>query len=527
MQETRFSDALQRLCFQPKELRTFPAGSTLEHEYYTQLQQQFSAQYDTVFPDKLAPKTIVVIPSLTLDPEILSKIDGFIHYEERLLCMLILLRMPCTHLVYITSVPIDPVVIDYYLHLLPGISAYHASQRLTLLSCYDNSALPLTQKILERPRLIARIKKSIPAGHAGHIACFNVTQWEKTLAVSLDLPIYGADPDLLYLGTKSGSRKLFRECHTTLPDGVEDIKDEAGIAAALLSLKQRYPDLKKAVVKMNDGFSGEGNAIFYYEGYPFDETAADWVKQMLPAQLRIVAAGLEYQEFMQKFTGMGGVVELFLEGEIKTSPSVQCRITPTGKVEIISTHDQILGGDGNQVFLGARFPAQEAYNTSIAQIAAQVSEKLSQLGVLGRFSIDFVSVCKENKWQHYAIEVNLRKGGTTHPYLMLQFLTDGHYDENTGLYYTANGQPRYYFSSDNLQNPAFKGLTPHDLMEIASFHDLLYDGSKQEGVMFHLMGALSQYGKLGVLCIGNTPQRADDYYKKTVEVLQAETQKGK
>jgi hypothetical protein len=41
--------------------------------------------------------------------------------------------------------------------------------------------------------------------------------------------------------------------------------------------------------------------------------------------------------------------------------------------------------------------------------------------------------------------------------------------------------------------------------------------------MFHLIGALSQYGKIGVVCIGSSPQRAKEYYEKAVEVLQLET----
>ena len=36
----------------------------------------------------------------------------------------------------------------------------------------------------------------------------------------------------------------------------------------------------------------------------------------------------------------------------------------------------------------------------------------------------------------YAIELNLRKGGTTHPYLTLQFLTDGVYDAQRALFLT-------------------------------------------------------------------------------------------
>jgi hypothetical protein len=51
---------------------------------------------------------------------------------------------------------------------------------------------------------------------------------------------------------------------------------------------------------------------------------------------------------------------------------------------------------------------------------------------------------------------------------------------------------------------------------------LLYDGSTQEGVIFHLISTLSQYGKLGVVCIGETPERAEQFYRKTVEVLDKE-----
>ncbi|MDQ3846639.1 MAG: hypothetical protein M3342_21900, partial [Bacteroidota bacterium] len=50
-------------------------------------------------------KTVIIIPSLTLDQEILEKISGINYYEERMLCLLMLLRMPQTHVIYITSMP--------------------------------------------------------------------------------------------------------------------------------------------------------------------------------------------------------------------------------------------------------------------------------------------------------------------------------------------------------------------------------------------------------------------------------------
>src|ERR1043165_894433 len=136
-----------------------------ERKEFRKLQENLPAQFEHAFPDKMAPKTVVIVPSLSLDQEILEKIVGVNYYEERLLCLLMLLRMPRTHVVYVTSMPVDPAIVDYYLHLLPGITAYHARQRLTLLSCFDASSKSLAQKILDRPRLLERIRESIPSHH--------------------------------------------------------------------------------------------------------------------------------------------------------------------------------------------------------------------------------------------------------------------------------------------------------------------------------------------------------------------------
>ena len=99
-----------------------------------------------------------------------------------------------------------------------------------------------------------------------HISAFTVTPWERRLALELGVPIYGCDPDLAELGSKSGGRALMREAGVEIPDGEENLRDEADIARALADLKRRQPDLKRAVVKLNEGFSGDGNALFLFEG---------------------------------------------------------------------------------------------------------------------------------------------------------------------------------------------------------------------------------------------------------------------
>ncbi len=483
------------------------------------LQRELIRQFEEQFPDPLAPKTVIIIPSQTLDSEILAKILGVNYYEERMLCLLLLLRMPRTRIIYVSSMPISEVIIDYYLHLLPGITTRHARQRLTLLSCHDASPCSLTEKILARPRLVEKIKSCIPPGHVAHIAGFNVTYLEHELSLRLGVPLYGCPAWLAYWGTKSGSREIFRRAGLLIPPGCVDLKSMPEVVDALLTLRQQYPEQRKAVVKLNEGFSGDGNAVF-----SFDQAGEELNEEVLRRHLKMVARDMTYDVFAEKIKIMGGIVEAFVEGEIKTSPSVQCRINPLQQIEVISTHDQLLGGDSGQVYIGANFPANPAYAYEIGKIGYKVAEVLSQEGVIGRFGIDFVSVKEpDGWWQHYAIEINLRKGGTTHPFLMLKFLTDGYYDHHTGVYHMPNGQTRHYFATDCLQSDAYKGLSPEDLIDIAICYKLQYDATTQEGVMFHILGALSEYGKLGMVCIGSSPERAEAYYKETVAVLNRET----
>ena len=485
------------------------------------LQERFRDTFPEVFGDPAAPRTVVIVPSITFDREVMSRITGVHLYEERLLCLLLLLRFPRTRVIYITSTPIAEPIIDYYLHLLPGIPGQHARKRLVLLSCYDRSDISLTAKILARPRLLRQIKDAIPDRESAHITFFTVTPLEKKLALKLDLPIYGTDPELAYWGSKSGSRKIFKEAGIDLPAGSEDLTSAADITEALAALKREKPELKRAVVKLNEGFSGEGNALFDFRGAP-ESGLEPWIANRLP-DLIFEADGMTLDAYLEKFKLMGGIVEEFLEGKTKRSPSAQFRVDPTGNLEVISTHDQVLGGSNAQVFLGCRFPADAAYRLEIQDLGFRAAKVLASKGALGRFAIDFISVPEGGGWRHYAIEINLRKGGTTHPFLMLQFLTAGSYDPKTGLFFTAAGKPCSYYSSDNLHEDHYRGLTPSDLIDIAATKGLHFNAATQEGVVFHLIGALSEFGKLGVLAIGDTDEKAYASYMQSVRILDEES----
>jgi PGM1 C-terminal domain len=497
------------------------------------LQMQLRDRWQTVERFDSSDADIVVVPSLSLDQRELLKIEGVHHYEERLLFSLIRLRNPRTRLVYITSQPLHPSVIDYYLQLLPGIPFSHARDRLLLLSTYDSSLDPLSQKILDRPRLIERIRQAVQHDRA-YMICYNSTNAERALSVQLDIPLYALDPALLQWGTKSGSRTIFAEAEVPHPDGSNSLWNADDLAAAAAALWERQPTLKRLVVKLNEGFSGEGNAILDLRPLqavePGAATSETRVKQLKAefSHLKFEAKAETWENFSSRISELGAIVEAFLEGEEKRSPSVQGRITPTGEVEILSTHDQILGGPSGQIYLGCSFPADEAYRLRLQELGMRIGKNLAEKGAMERFGVDFVAVHQPNapgkpEWDIQAIEINLRKGGTTHPFMTLKFLTNGRYDLSSGLFYSQQGRPKYYVATDNLQKERYKGLLPNDLMDIIAQHQLHFDTSTETGTVFHLMGCLSEFGKVGVTSIGNSPQQAEEIYQRLTRALDEET----
>jgi len=286
------------------------------------------------------------------------------------------------------------------------------------------------------------------------------------------------------------------------------------------------------MVKLNQGFSGEGNAIFplgqrlspVKPGRAGHKSRVDAVLEALPHLMRFMGPQETWPRFEREIVRLGAVVEVYLEGKRKQSPSAQLRIDPLGKLRAMSTHDQLLGGRAGQTYLGCRFPADAAYRFHIQNDAMKVGKILRDKGCVGRIAVDFVAVENERgKWSRYAIEINLRMTGTTHPIMIMKLLNDGEYDSEKGLYMTPRGEPRFYLSTDNLMAPHYLGLLPDDVLDIAAVHEVHYQPWKETGVVFHLLGAVSQFGKIGMTAIGASAAEADQLYQRTKRVLDLET----
>lgn len=491
-----------------------------DQEAFERLQARLVPLWHTIESFNHDRQTIVVIPSADVDlPLTAAEMQA---YEERYLFLLFLLRQPRARMVYCTGNVIRPEIVDYYLDLMPGMLAGHARKRLHLVTPGEASPRPLARKLLERPDLMAEIRRLIPDHSRAHLVPFATTWDDREVAMRLDIPMYGTDPALISLGTKSEGRRLFAEEGLAHPAGRQHLHSEVELIEALVEMRTDDPGLEHVVVKLNDGVSGGGNAILDLTGLPAAGSAGERaaVAERLET-LDMVLAGLDYEGFISKLVEKGGMVEELITGAEVLSPSVQMRITPLGRVELLSTHDQLLGGPSGQEFLGSVFPAHHEYAGLISSEAMKIGRRLAAEGVIGRFAIDFVVTRSEDEpWRSYAIELNLRKGGTTHPFLTLQFLTDGSFDPEAGRFTAPSGLHKFFVASDHVEDPALRSLEPEDLFDIVVDNDLHFDHATQTGAVFHMMSALPEKGRVGVTAVGNSREEAERRYHEVVDVLQ-------
>ena len=208
----------------------------------------------------------------------------------------------------------------------------------------------------------------------------------------------------------------------------------------------------------------------------------------------------------------GGIVEERIDGEDFRSPSVQLRMSPSGQVDIMSTHDQVLGGAHGQTYFGCHFPADPEYASLIAAESLKVGRRLAREGVIGRAGVDFAAVRRDGAWESYALEINLRCGGTTHPLFALTSLTDGVYDPLAGEWRTRLGDLKYYAATDHLDSPAYQSLTPDDLLDVVDQNGLGWDGEREVGVVLHMVSAIAVAGRIGLTAIGDTLDEARQRY---------------
>lgn len=461
-------------------------------------------------PGSTAPHVLVALPSYSLGESLLS------HYADRiaalehryLLAALLLPRIPGCELVFVSSIAPGDDVVGYYASLVPA-EQRHAFARLRVIAVPDDSHRSVAAKLLDHPEVLDELRSAI-GGRPAFIEPWNVTTDEVEVARRLGVPINGTAPELWPLGFKSAGRRLFRQAGVPVPAGREDVRTIDDVLAAIAAVRAACPDVPGVVIKHDDSGAGDGNAVIDLRagGHPLAEDG-----------LRLRLAGLA--PWYLADLGKGGVVEELVCGGSFRSPSVQVDLLPSGEVRVLATHEQVLGGDTGQVYTGCGFPADPAYAAELGRHGQAVGRALAAQGAVGRASVDFAAASDDGRrWRVRALEINLRKGGTTHPYAALRNLVPGRYDPAAGRWVAeVDGSARAYWATDNLLEPGLHRADPSEAIAAVAGAGLQFDPRSGTGVVLHMLSCLAIEGRLGLTAIGRSPQHAAELYQGAADAL--------
>lgn len=449
---------------------------------------------------------LLLVPSTNASPSTLASIAGLESWPERHLIELRHLQHPEHRMVVVTPVAISDACLDAVLQLMPAAPPHWVRQRLQCINLNDHSPRSLTSKLLARPRLLEHLATLLRPGSM--LACYSVSDEEMKLAQRLGLELEGTPAELAELGSKAGSAEVFRAAGLPHPRTTPLCQSIEALIEAIDELALRHHAIDRLVVKLNRMAGGRGNAPLALELGPWRQQRACERRRQLQQALEQLAMPLPHWEAELQRNGAIAQELICAPAGALSSPSVQLWIKRSGDIDILSTHEQCLGGAHGQSFQGCCFPARHAYAQEAMDMAERLGPYLAKLGCRGPVLLDLLARREPQGWRLWAIEINLRKGGTTHPFQLAATATGSIFDRSSGLLRTGDGEAVFYKASDELQQEHWRGLLPEQMVDAMVKQRLYFNSASRRGCIPMRLGALSEHGLLGALCVGRSRQDA-------------------
>ncbi len=82
---------------------------------------------------------------------------------------------------------------------------------------------------------------------------------------------------------------------------------------------------------------------------------------------------------------------------------------------------------------------------------------------------------------------------------------------------------KQYAATDHLDSPAYRSLTPDDLLDLVAERGLGWDAERETGVVLHMVSALAVAGRIGLTAIGDTLEEARTHYYDVKSALDEAT----
>ncbi|KVF36238.1 hypothetical protein WJ21_16615 [Burkholderia vietnamiensis] len=446
-------------------------------------------------------RTIVFIPSISFDGLTDKYLIGLNCFEERNLYYLACLSNPKTRFIAVLSSTVEDSFIDYCVdHVARArlIDSASLRERFEIVRIPTVSDENLSHALFRQPVVLESLQQRIRRTANPIIDFWLVSPEEIRLATALNCPYYGLPESALQFDNKSNARGLFKEIGLRIPEGEEHIDSPIEAWLALKRLVERT-SASEYLIKLNCEEAGKGIAIVDRESIlqPFEKFAG----------LIKAPTGIPVDEFVEALCRQGATVEAFIAASIKACPSVKMEVLADGSVRNLATHDQVLNG---LAYSGARFPAAESYRSELIRIGYQVAEAAGQRGARGIVSVDFLATknSPSEPWTLWGMEINARKGATTHPYYWTRWLTGSDYSVDTGTL-TCDAGETVYCASEFFSDPHLHLVPPSLLLSDLRESGLDYNHQERSGVFVHMLSSVRRFSKVGATVIARNSYEVD------------------
>ena len=305
-------------------------------------------------------------------------------------------------------------------------------------------------------------------------------------------------PAAVDLGSKTGCRRLFAEGACRTRSGAEDLHSVDEVVDAVVTMRASGPAMTQVIVKLNEGVSGEGNALVDLRGLPAPGSPRGARRARgAGAAMALEAPETPLDDLLGSSPSGGGIVEERIVGVEVRSPSVQLRVTPTGEVELLSTHDQLLGGPERAELPRLPLPGRLRLRPADQRAGPDHRGAAGAEGALGRFALDFVVVAGRGG-RLDAVRDRAQPAQGRHdapvPHAAVPHRRRATTPRTGAVPRRPTGREKHLVATDHLESPILRGLTVDDLFDIVARHGLHFDQSRQTGVVFHMISCLTEHG---------------------------------
>ncbi|OQR95004.1 hypothetical protein ACHHYP_00632 [Achlya hypogyna] len=428
-----YASLIQRIyrtykCVKEAQVKLRLAREADAHVWEAQM-SAFHANWDKI---KMQRRVVVHVPSFSAEERTRLNMDNFAIRQNLQLARLCAIADPNVDVIYVSPFELSADIQKYMTRLLQlgGVADPHS--RVRMLHPENAERFPehfsLATVLLYSPHCLKKIKRYV-RGKEAYIVAGTVGPEDKRLAIRLQLPLLGMDPDraLLY-GTRSGAKRLFTQADVNLPIGAHDIYDEDELILSLAKLTAAHLHQGVWLVKLDADPTDTGIASIdmhalecvvkvraekramkndeYYSQPNVKEGIVRAIVAELTEQFHHLITPC-FPDIYPTWHHMRPVVNRF--GAVIEAQRRACRssgaypakvlariranvfIEPSGGVHITSAQDQIFHSKNKHQSVGAVFPPSAVPFPAIRGASVAIAQTMFASGIIGYASIDYVA----------------------------------------------------------------------------------------------------------------------------------------